>query len=108
MALLSLGYAQASHRNLEAFIADDILPGMVFHGCERLTLDQLVDRVLAGDLADITDRREQMAAAVRRSNISLSDCVGWMRPCPNCGSNDTRVYYWKRAASREARFTPDY
>lgn len=105
---LHCGYAQVSHRNIEAFIADDILPAMIFHACETLTLDQLVDRVLAGELADIEERREHMAEALRRSNISLSDCEGWMRPCPSCGSDDTKVYYWKRATSQEARFTPDY
>ena len=47
-------------------------------------------------------------AALRDSNISLSDRVGWMVPYPSCGSDDTKVYYWKRATSREARFTPDY
>jgi hypothetical protein len=71
---LHCGYAQVSHRNIEAFIADDILPAMIFHACETLTLDQLVDRVLAGELADIAERREQMAEALRRSNISLSGC----------------------------------
>jgi hypothetical protein len=100
------GYAQVSHLDLEAFIADDILPGLVFHACETLTLDQLVDRVLAGEM-DITDRREEVVAALRNSNISLSDSTEWMRPCPNCGSDDTRVYYWKRATSREFRFIPD-
>ena len=73
------GYAEVSHLNREAFIADDVLPGMVFHSCETLTLDQLVDRVLAGEL-DVTSRREQMVAALRNSNISLSDSTGWPLP----------------------------
>jgi hypothetical protein len=101
------GHAQISHLDLEAFIADDILPGMVFHACETLTLDRLVDRVLAGEL-DTTGRREQMVAALRNSSISLSDSTEWMRPCPNCGSDDTGIYYWKRATSRELRFIPDH
>jgi hypothetical protein len=102
------GYAQVSYRNTEAFIADDVLPDMIFHACEKLTLDLLVDRVLADEPADITGRREQMATALASSNISLHDCAGWMRPCPSCGSNETEVYYWRWATSREARFTPDY
>ena len=48
----------------------------------------------------------QLAATLRGSNIFLSDCVGWMRPCPNCGSDDTAAYRWKRATSWEARFEP--
>jgi hypothetical protein len=103
---LNCGYAQVSRRHLDAFIADDILPGMVFHACETCTLNQLVDQVLAGDLADITDRREQVAEALRRSNISLSDSDEWMRPCPSCGSYNTAVYRWKRSAVREAQFEP--
>jgi hypothetical protein len=103
---LHCGHAQVSRRNLDAFIADDILPGIVFHACETFTLNQLVDHVLAGDLADITDRREQMAEALRRSNISLSDSEEWMRPCPSCGSDNTAVYRWKRSALREAQFEP--
>ncbi|MBO0879584.1 MAG: hypothetical protein J2P17_04280 [Mycobacterium sp.] len=101
------GYARVSHLNLETFIAKDVLPGMVFHSCETLTLDRLVDQVLAGEL-DVTNRREQMVAALSNSNIFLSDSNEWMRPCPNCGSDDTGSYYWKRATNGEFRFIPDY
>jgi len=70
---LHCGYDQVSRRNVDTFIADDILPDMVFHACEACMLNQLVDQVLAVDLADITDRRDQIAQALRHSNISLSD-----------------------------------
>jgi len=103
---LHCGYAQVSRRNVDTFIADDILPDMVFHACEACMLNQLVDQVLAVDLADITDRRDQIAQALRHSNISLSDSEEWMRPCPSCGSDDTAVYRWKRSAKREAQFEP--
>jgi len=103
---LQCGYAQVSHRNLDTFIADDILPDLVFHACETRTLNKLVDQVLVVDLADITERREEIAEALRRSNISLSDSDEWMRPCPNCGSDDTAAYRWKRSAKRVAQFEP--
>jgi hypothetical protein len=103
---LHCGYAQVSHRNLDTFIADNILPDMVFHACETCTLNRLVDQVLAVNFADITDRPEQTAETLRRSNISLSDSDEWMRPCPSCGSDDTAVYRWKRSAKREAQFEP--
>jgi len=44
---LCCGYLDVSHRDLEAFMAGDMLPGMVFRSCEVLALDQLVDRILA-------------------------------------------------------------
>jgi hypothetical protein len=40
------------------------------------------------------------------SSISLSARAGWMRPCPNCSSDNTAVYRWKRAANKESGFEP--
>ena len=103
---LCCGHADVSHRDLEAFMAADMLPRMVFRACEKLALDQLVDRILAGDTADIRKRREHLSAALRASSISLSGRAGWMRPCPNCGGDNTAVYRWKRTANKEAGFEP--
>ena len=61
---------------------------------------------LAGDTADIRKRREHLSAAVRASSISLSGRAGWMRPCPNCGGDNTAVYRWKRTANKEVGFEP--
>src|SRR5262245_32444877 len=55
---LCCGYLDVSHRDLEAFMAGDMLPGMVFRSCEVLALDQLVDRILARLIARMLATQE--------------------------------------------------
>src|SRR5262245_51152377 len=55
---LCCGYLDVSHRDLEAFMAGDMLPGMVFRSCEVLALDQIVDRILARLIARMLATQE--------------------------------------------------
>ena len=89
---LRCGYGEASNRDIENLIAEDVVAHMVFQSCEGCTLDKLVDQTLAGNIPDIQDMRQTLAAAISRSGIALIDRDGWMRPCPSCGEDDTAVF----------------
>ncbi len=92
---LGCGYSEVTETEAEVFVADDVVPDLVFRSCEGLRLDTLVDQVLAGDIAGLQDRRKELKAAIRSSDILLSNREGWMRPCPACGRNETAVYRWR-------------
>jgi hypothetical protein len=103
---LRCGYSEVSHRDIEYFIAQVIVPDMVFRSCESLTLVQLVDRTLACDIRCIDDMRKEIAAGVKASGVSLRDREDWMSPCPNCGKDDTAVYRWQLTIDEGYRFEP--
>jgi hypothetical protein len=103
---LRCGHSEASHRDIEFLVAQAVVPDMVFRSCELLTLDQLVDQTLACDINGMDNMRIKLAVAVRASGISLNDRKGWMRPCPNCGKDDTAVCRWKLIINDGFRFEP--
>lgn len=100
------GYAEASNRDIENMIAQDVVPTMVFLSCEQLTLDELVDQVLARDIPNLEKMRQSLVIAVIDSGIALVDRDGWMRPCPNCNDDDTAVYRWQLVDNGGLRFEP--
>ncbi len=92
---LGCGYGEASNRDIEYLVAEDVVPHMVFQSCEHSTLEKLVDQTLAGNILDLEAMRQSLAAAISSSGIALIDRDGWMRPCPSCGEDDTAVYRWR-------------
>lgn len=103
---LRCGHGETSPNDIERFIAQDVLPALVVESCERLTVDQLVDRMLVCDIPNLERMRESLAAAVMAGGIALTNRDGWMRPCPNCGDDDTAVYRWRLAINGDLRFVP--
>jgi hypothetical protein len=103
---LRCGHSEVSSHSVESFIAEALLPDMVFGACEQEALPELVDRVLAVDIPRLSDLRTRIQAGLSGSGIALHDRDGWMRPCPSCGSNDTAVYRWKSLGSTTAKFVP--
>ena len=95
-----------SNGDIERLIAQDVLPQLVFTSCRSLSLDKLVDQVLACDIAGIENVRQTLARAVAASGITLNDRDGWMRPCPKCGKEDTAVYRWRIAVEDGVSFHP--
>lgn len=103
---LSCRHSEASNRDIDCLIADDVVPNMVFSACEGLTLDQLVDLILSLEIQHLESIRASLASAVTNSGISLKNRDGWMRPCPQCGKDDTGVYRWRLITDNGFRFEP--
>lgn len=103
---LRCGHSEVSSLGIESFIAEDLIPDMVFRACEEQALCELVDRVLALDISGLTHLRKRIQAGLSASGISLHDRDGWMCPCPSCSSNDTAVYRWKLLSGAPAKFFP--
>jgi len=91
---LACGYAEVTRSGIDSAIADDIVPELVFDGCARGALIQVVDRVLAQDLDGLADRRAKLIFAATASGLQIRNDDGWMRPCPRCNADDTAVYRW--------------
>lgn len=103
---LRCGYSEASNRDIDDLIAEDVIPVMVFRSCEKMTLDKVVDDVLNLDIPGLAETHQELAAAVTASEIVLNDREDWMRPCPHCGSEDTATYRWNVVVAGEFRFEP--
>ena len=101
---LRCGHGEASNRDIESLIAQDVVPNMVFQSCERSTLDKLVDQTLACDIPGLGNVRQSLAAAITGCGVALTDRDGWMRPCPNCGEDDTAVYRWRLVVNGGLQF----
>lgn len=91
---LRCGFSEVTPSDIDGFIAAQRIPPMVFTACERGTLETLVDSVLAMDLEELTSLRPVVRAAAEASGIRVVARDGWMRLCPQCGSERTAVYRW--------------
>ncbi len=103
---LDCGYAEVSTRDVDYAIAQDLIPVMVFQACEAQTLDTLVASVLALNVPSIGEARHELASATHQSGIMVNEREGWMRPCPNCGKENTAVYRWRWASGPPVHFAP--
>lgn len=102
---LRCGHSQVSNRDIECYIAENILPSMVFRHCESFTLDKLVIQTIHRDFSQIETLRQELINAVKASGITFADRSPWL-PCPNCGKDDTAVYRWKCVADGSFHFIP--
>lgn len=100
------GRSEVSNGDIEQLIAQDVVPQLVFQSCESLSLDKLVDQVLACDIADIRNIRQTLVRAVVASGITLEDRDCWRQPCPNCGKEDAAVHRWRMTVRDGVSFQP--
>jgi hypothetical protein len=103
---LRCGYGETSRSDIEAFIAQCLVPAKVSQSCEHLTLDKLVDAILRWDIPNLEDSREAIAVAVAASGIAIADRNDGMSPCPN-GDVEMMAYYrWRPVGNDVGRFEP--
>jgi hypothetical protein len=100
------GHSETAYQSVEAFLADTLLPRMVFEACERMVLEGLVDKALGLDIPGIATRRRELSGAVSASKIVLRRSTRFMRPCPACGDHGTIAYCWRLTGGRALRFRP--
>jgi len=103
---LACGYAELTLPNIDSAIADDLVPNLLFEACSTDTLSEAIDRVLTLKLPGLSDMRGRLVSAAGTSSIHISKREEWMRPCPNCGADDSAVYRWAYIAGSPPRFEP--
>jgi hypothetical protein len=103
---LDCGYSRITSCDIESFIASQIIPAMVFKGCEDLQLEKVVDAVLSLDIPHLNDIRLKTQKIVKKSGIECVHDETWLWDCPKCQSKHTAVYRWSLIAKLTYRFTP--
>ena len=98
-------HSEVTDRDLERYIAQSLVPGLVFEACEKQMLDGLVETILAVQIP-LANIRNELEAAVTNGGIAFVKRQGWMQPCPSCGAQNTGVFRWRLTAEKPARFEP--
>ena len=86
------GYGRVSPLDLNAFAAYNDVAQAIEGGIASGTfLESIQD---AWERLDANGNVSRFRPALERGGIRFSDEIGWMRPCPDCGSDDTCVCRW--------------
>lgn len=91
---LNCGYSELSLSDIDNFIAPKIIDDEIVDALMEDRLISFVDNVINLNLPQIIIEREKIEKIICESNISFTKLNRWMRPCPECGSDDTAVYRW--------------
>jgi hypothetical protein len=102
---LVCGYGVISHRNIDYFIARRIIRQNVVAEAGRAHLREFVASAIRSHPTDVALTPAKVVSWVDGSGLHIRDSNEWLRPCPNCGSEDTAVYRWL-LADGEHRFVP--
>lgn len=86
------GYGQISTQGILAFAAHLDVQQAIKEGAASQSLLKSIQS-LWGRL-DTNENVSKFRQAVEQSGLTILDITGWMRPCPECGSDDTCVYRW--------------
>ena len=86
------GYGQVTREDLLAFAAfydvAQAIHGGITSGSFLGSIQSLWKRL------DPDENVSRFRPTAERSGIAYAESTGWMRPCPQCGGNDTCVYRW--------------
>lgn len=93
---LACGYSELSSYNVDNFIAPKIISDGIVKSLSSGNLMEFVEDVIGINLPEIEPAREEIIKIIQDSNINYTMLNRWMRPCPQCGSDDTAVYRWDR------------
>lgn len=99
---LSCGYIETQTDKVEEYLARTVLPKKISKAKTANDLIRIVDMALNGTTTEIQKLRDQINTCIVNSGIAVTNRQGWVRPCPQCGSNDTEVCYWIRKVRRFA------
>ena len=103
---LNCSHSEVTPSDIEWYLAKRYIPEMVFQACEDLSLDRLVDAVTEIGFGVAPEKHTQVEQALKVSGILIKHRDGWMRPCPNCGEDDTAVYRWVDTSNEPVHFEP--
>lgn len=92
---LKCGYGETKPYYIEDYLAKMFLPDRLKNAKTEMDLKALVDSAFTIKFEGIGEARNQIRQMILDSSIKIVDRNGWMRPCPDCGSDDTAVYRWE-------------
>jgi len=98
---LSCGYAEVSLNELENFVSSSLVRKGVIQAMLSNNLVHYTKKTAQLDIPDAYDYRGNLKKMAIRSNIAISNRLGWLRPCPKCSSEDTAVYRWEKRKTRK-------
>lgn len=99
---LSCGYLETQPDKVEDYLARTVLPKKISQAITDSDLIRIIDIALSGTTTEIQKLRDQINTRIVNSGIAVTNRQGWVRPCPQCGINDTEVCYWIRKGRRFA------
>jgi hypothetical protein len=102
---LACGYAEVTQRDTEWYIARHLVRRGILDTCASGDLAAFFRSVLTVNLPELDAERAALSKSVLSSGLRLTAREGWLRPCPNCGGQNTAVFRWVRA-SRGELFVP--
>jgi hypothetical protein len=91
---LACGYGVLSDRDIEYFIARQVIRQRILEEAGRTRLREFVRTIIQSRPPDAESTKQSVADLLETSGLHVRRNNDWLRPCPNCGSNDTAVYRW--------------
>jgi predicted nucleic-acid-binding Zn-ribbon protein len=92
---LACGNAKITTKDVEVFIASNLIPKLFVEYINKNQLPDLVaiDKILVSET--ITNQRNTLKNLISNAGIDLSEDTNWQWNCPKCGSTDTCSYRWE-------------
>lgn len=89
---LQCGHSFSGSRQVSSFVTERRLQRIL---ADSSAADWPVGRLLDyWHTGESSDEMEMLIARLQAAGIEYSPGDGWMRPCRNCGSEDTCIYRW--------------
>ncbi|MCL2766161.1 MAG: hypothetical protein FWD21_00575 [Peptococcaceae bacterium] len=92
---LACGYKQTTKRNVDYYIARNIVSQEIVQGLYDNRLVSSIKECLATDLPVIKTERTRTREILKQIPVNYTENNTFLRPCSNCGSEDTAVHYWE-------------
>ena len=102
---LSCGYAVLTQRDVDHYIAPEIVMDSIIDGLENRRLLENVEKCLTLKLETLHISRGRIKEMICRSNdinfVEGADHYNYfMRPCDKCESDDTAIYRWNELTKK--------
>jgi Domain of unknown function (DUF6966) len=99
-------HSEATDRDLDRYIAENLLPKLVFDACEKQTLTDLVDTVIRLRIPNYETISGELKTTGSKSGITFLQRKNWTRACPSCDGNDTGMFRWILTVGNPVHFEP--
>lgn len=99
------GYGEVSRRDIDYYLAYRVVREAMIASAARGMLVDCVRQTLGLNFPEIAESRRKLSERLIASGIAVHDRKGWMKPCPECQSENTCVYRWIEL--KDGAFRPD-
>jgi hypothetical protein len=92
---MDCGHGEIDEISINYYLAQELLPSIVFKACIERKLKEMIDNVLLLKIDNLDTEKQGIVDAINLSNISIvHERKDFMCPCPLCTSDNTAVYRW--------------